>query len=54
VESGAFFEGNCRHSDDPLGGNTAAGDDSRKLPLRAAAGTAAPAAMFAPLSPVAT
>jgi cytoskeletal protein CcmA (bactofilin family) len=43
VESGAFFEGNCRHSDNPLGDPVA--DDSHK-PQRAA-----PAAMFAPLSP---
>jgi len=46
VESGAFFEGNCRHSDDPLGENP--GDTAQK-PQRPAA---APAAMFAPLSPV--
>jgi len=53
VESGAFFEGNCRHSDNPLGENPQ-GDENRKVPLRAAAGTAGPSALFAPLSPVAT
>ena len=47
VESGAFFEGNCRHSDNPLGETV--GDAAQK-PQRPAA--AAPAAMFAPLSPV--
>src|SRR5580698_8199912 len=30
VEAGAFFEGNCRHSDNPLG------DESRNLPLHGA------------------
>jgi cytoskeletal protein CcmA (bactofilin family) len=43
VESGAFFEGNCRHSDNPLGENVA-----EQTPQRPAA---APA-LFAPLSPV--
>jgi cytoskeletal protein CcmA (bactofilin family) len=47
VESGAFFEGNCRHSDNPLGD---AVDDSRKLPLQRTAAPS-PAAMFAPLNP---
>ena len=28
VEAGAFFEGNCRHSDNPLG------DDVKKQPCR--------------------
>ena len=47
VESGAFFEGNCRHSDNPLG-------ETRAMPRRSrsAAAAAAPAALFAPLSPV--
>jgi cytoskeletal protein CcmA (bactofilin family) len=45
VESGAFFEGNCRHSDNPLGEDV--GDAAQKP--RAAA---APSALFAPLSPV--
>jgi cytoskeletal protein CcmA (bactofilin family) len=43
VESGAFFEGNCRHSDNPLG-------DAQQSQRPGAA----PAAMFAPLSPVTT
>jgi cytoskeletal protein CcmA (bactofilin family) len=54
VESGAFFEGNCRHSDNPLGDGGA--DENRKLPLhraQPAAAPAGPAAMFAPLSPAA-
>jgi cytoskeletal protein CcmA (bactofilin family) len=50
VESGAFFEGNCRHSDNPLGDG--ANDESRKA--RTPPATAAPAALFAPLSPVTT
>ena len=33
VEAGAFFEGNCRHSDNPLG------EESRTLPLHAAPST---------------
>ena len=48
VESGAFFEGNCRHSDNPLGEGVA---DAAQKP-RAAATPTAPAALFAPLSPV--
>src|SRR5471032_2326290 len=52
VESGAFFEGNCRHSDNPFGDDVPASDESRKPALRRPA--AAPTAMFAPLSPVAT
>ena len=48
VESGAFFDGNCRHSNDPLGNGTSApGEESRETP-HAAVG------LFAPLSPVAT
>jgi cytoskeletal protein CcmA (bactofilin family) len=48
VESGAFFEGNCRHSDNPLG-------DAQRAP--ASAGTyesekPSAQALFAPLSPV--
>ena len=50
VESGAFFEGNCRHSDNPLGD----GEDNRNQTHRAAAAPSAPAAMFAPLSPAPT
>lgn len=48
VESGAFFDGNCRHSNDPLGNGTGGpGEESREAP-HAAVG------LFAPLSPVAT
>jgi cytoskeletal protein CcmA (bactofilin family) len=60
VESGAFFEGNCRHSDNPLGDSLSA-DDKNKLPLHRAppapaapAVSVAPSAMFAPLSPATT
>jgi cytoskeletal protein CcmA (bactofilin family) len=54
VESGAFFEGNCRHSDNPLGDNQP-NEEARK-PTRplAASSPAAPAAIFGPLSPAAT
>jgi cytoskeletal protein CcmA (bactofilin family) len=56
VESGAFFEGNCRHSDNPLGDKpSATHDDSRAQPLDSAA--AAPdngVGLFAPLTQVAT
>ena len=48
VESGAFFEGNCRHSDNPLGEGV--GEAMQKP--RAAAAPAAPSALFAPLRPV--
>lgn len=42
VESGAFFEGNCRHSDDPLGIGQA---------KQAAAATPAPPVAAAPAAP---
>jgi len=48
VESGAFFEGNCRHSDNPLG--ETAGDAVAAAKPQLA--KAAPSALFAPLSPV--
>jgi cytoskeletal protein CcmA (bactofilin family) len=58
VESGAFFEGNCRHSDNPLADNPLGSDESRKLPpLQRAAPSpqpATPAALFAPFNPVTT
>ena len=50
VESGAFFEGNCRHSDNPLG------DVERVAPPAQtfeAEKLSTPAALFAPLQPVA-
>jgi cytoskeletal protein CcmA (bactofilin family) len=52
VESGAFFEGNCRHSDNPLG-NSGDGNNDRHSPPHAATSPAT-SALFAPLSPVAT
>jgi cytoskeletal protein CcmA (bactofilin family) len=48
VESGAFFEGNCRHSDNPLG------DAVTQRTPTASPAPSAPAALFAPLSSVAT
>ena len=45
VESGAFFEGNCRHSDNPLGEGLGEAAQKPRTP-------AAPSALFAPLSPV--
>jgi len=51
VESGAFFEGNCRHSDNPLG-------DTPRQPAVPVAKphetAAAPSALFAPLGTVAS
>ena len=47
VESGAFFEGNCRHSDNPLGDI-----DGRRSQVSHTNG--APAALFASLSPATT
>jgi cytoskeletal protein CcmA (bactofilin family) len=48
VESGAFFEGNCRHSDNPLG-------EPQRAPVAVTSPEPdkTPAALFAPLSPVA-
>jgi cytoskeletal protein CcmA (bactofilin family) len=48
VEAGAFFEGNCRHSDNPLGD----GDGGTRRSQAPASG--ASAALFASLSPAAT
>jgi cytoskeletal protein CcmA (bactofilin family) len=52
VESGAFFEGNCRHSDNPLG------DVQRQPPVTTgytpAQDNNTPAALFAPLLPAAS
>lgn len=42
VETGAFFEGNCRHSDDPLAENAQASEPSR--PAAAPSPAPAPAA----------
>ncbi len=49
VESGAFFEGNCRHSDNPLGDASRAASFEAEKPA-----DKSPAALFAPLSPAAT
>jgi cytoskeletal protein CcmA (bactofilin family) len=54
VESGAFFEGNCRHSDNPLG-DAAPGDKNPSF--QATAQSAEPSdtvGLFAPISRVAT
>lgn len=51
VEAGAFFEGNCRHSDNPVGDNPT-GDSDRSIPPPRVSTTAEnqPAAgLFAPL-----
>ena len=51
VESGAFFEGNCRHSDNPLGDvQRAAAPTVNFEPEK----PSSPAALFAPLQPVAS
>jgi cytoskeletal protein CcmA (bactofilin family) len=50
VESGAFFEGNCRHSDNPLG--DAVSDSPRVGTSFEPPAERTPAALFAPLSPV--
>ncbi len=42
VEAGAFFEGNCRHSDNPLG------EESRTLPLQGAPASSAPQPVESP------
>ena len=52
VESGAFFEGNCRHSDNPLGDGPA-GDDAKRLTHPHPA-ISEPGALFAPLNPATT
>ncbi len=57
VESGAFFEGNCRHSDNPLADMTKG--DMPRMPSSFETAAEKPAektqtALFAPLSPAAT
>ena len=49
VEAGAFFEGNCRHSDNPLGDI-----DGGSRRSQASHTNGAPAALFASLSPATT
>ncbi len=51
VESGAFFEGNCRHSDNPLGDVDMGGRRPAAVP---AAAPAQPAGLFAPVNQTAT
>src|ERR1700744_3331265 len=53
VESGAFFEGNCRHSDNPLGDAQTETRPAVQRPVQPAPQPAAQA-LFAPLSPAAT
>ena len=57
MEAGAFFEGNCRHSDNPLGDNTP-GDQPVGQPFQAEMTPHRPqqadaAGLFAPLAPAA-
>jgi cytoskeletal protein CcmA (bactofilin family) len=52
VESGAFFEGNCRHSDNPLG--EVNGESRLPPPQQTAPAAPGVATLFAPLSPAAT
>jgi cytoskeletal protein CcmA (bactofilin family) len=54
VESGAFFEGNCRHSDNPLGNGTGPGNSTPDRPPVHAEAPDNGVGLFAPLSPVAT
>ena len=55
VEAGAFFEGNCRHSDNPLGNAVpAAADAGQAQGFEAPARPSDTAGLFAPLSRVAT
>ncbi|HVW75114.1 MAG TPA: polymer-forming cytoskeletal protein [Rhizomicrobium sp.] len=57
VESGAFFEGNCRHSDNPLGENQTENKPALQRPAAPApqpAPVAAASPLFAPLTPAAT
>ena len=57
VESGAFFDGNCRHSDNPLGDNPLSNGGAPPSGNRQTVHAEAPAdavGLFTPLSPVAT
>jgi cytoskeletal protein CcmA (bactofilin family) len=53
VESGAFFEGNCRHSDNPLG-DVQKSDAPRQPAAKPQEPVNAPTALFAPLGTVAS
>ena len=52
VETGAFFEGNCRHSDNPLGNGTGTPNEGRQTAHAEVPAEAV--GLFAPLSPAAT
>ena len=59
VESGAFFEGNCRHSDNPLGNSLdeaipVTADPGHNRAFEAPPQPSEPVGLFAPLSRVAT
>ena len=55
VESGAFFEGNCRHSDNPLGNAVpVSADPGQHQASEATAEASDPVGLFAPLTRVAT
>jgi cytoskeletal protein CcmA (bactofilin family) len=55
VESGAFFEGNCRHSDNPLGNAVpVSADPGQHQTGEAATEASDPVGLFAPLTRVAT
>lgn len=55
VESGAFFEGNCRHSDNPLGdGQQIENRLAPQRPVQPAPQPATESSLFAPLAPAAT
>jgi cytoskeletal protein CcmA (bactofilin family) len=53
VEAGAFFEGNCRHSDNPAG-DSPAGSDKPSIRASTAMDSEPASGLFAPLSPAAT
>jgi cytoskeletal protein CcmA (bactofilin family) len=52
VESGAFFDGICRHSDNPLSNGTGTSSEGRQTAIAEVPADAV--GLFAPLSPVAT
>jgi cytoskeletal protein CcmA (bactofilin family) len=57
VESGAFFEGNCRHSDNPLGDSQQSENRltvQRQVQPAPQPASAEASSLFAPLSPAAT
>ena len=54
VESGAFFEGNCRHSDNPLGDAVPGGQDATFQANPHSSEPSDTVGLFAPISRVAT